>query len=50
MFLEAGSSLEIESAMTPKTGDAPAKEQNLATLERIRGGGVGAAVRITVVR
>ena len=29
---------EIETAMTPKAGDALAKEQNLATLERIREG------------
>jgi hypothetical protein len=41
---------EIETAMTPKAGDALAKEQNLATLGRIRDGGVGAAVLITVVR
>jgi hypothetical protein len=34
---------EIETAMTPKAGDALAKKQNLATLGKIREGGVGAA-------
>ena len=42
--------LEIETAMTPKADDALTKEQNLATLGRIRDGGVGAAVLISVVR
>lgn len=41
---------EIETAMTPKAGDAPAKEQNLVTLGKIRDGGVGAAVVIKVLR
>ena len=41
---------EIETAMTSEAGDALAKEQNLATLGKIRDGRVGAAVLITVVR
>jgi hypothetical protein len=36
--------------MTPKAGDALAKEQNLVTLGKIRDGGVGGAVAIEVLR
>jgi hypothetical protein len=36
--------------MTPKAGDALAKQQNLVTLGKIRDGGVGAAVVIKVLR
>lgn len=41
---------EIETVMTPKAGDALAKEQNLVTLGKIRDGGVGAGVVIKVLR
>lgn len=50
MFFRGRLAAEIETAMTPKAGDALAKEQNLVTLGKIRDGGVAAAVVIKVLR